>query len=239
MLSRQRAGRGRRWWPRVRLTGEPGVLPAHPLGTLVVVSLLLVAWGGSRRPAGWIVGRFAVTPPQPTEMPMSDRLAEPVMPESPTQVDTGRSLYYFHCMPCHGDRGQGLTDEWRQVWVEDHQNCWGRGCHTGRSELDAFSIPRQVPPVSGSPQALASFQTAEDLFAFLRETQPPQRAGTLSDAEYWALTAFLLHENGRLSPDTPIGPQAAAASVSAGDVVLITLAPLLALFSVLWLRKRQ
>jgi hypothetical protein len=95
-------------------------------------------------------------------------------------------------MPCHGDRGQGLTDEWREVRVEDHQNCWGRGCHTGKSEIDAFYLPRSVPAVSGSPGALGIFRTAEGLFAFLQETQPPQRPGALTEREYWALTAFSL-----------------------------------------------
>lgn len=136
----------------------------------------------------------------------SDRLAEPVLPESPTQVEVGRNLYYFHCMPCHGDRGQGLTDEFRAIWVEDHQNCWGRGCHNGRSELSAFYIPKAVPPVSGTSQALAAFQTPDQLFAFLQATQPPQRPGALSEGEYWALTAFLLHENGRLPEGTRLGP---------------------------------
>lgn len=190
-------------------------------------------WG-----AGRVQARYNVAPPEPTQMPVSDRLAEPVLPDSPTQVDIGRNLYYFHCMPCHGDRGQGLTDEWRQVWVEDHQNCWSSKCHTGRLERGGFYIPRFVPPVSGLPQALSRFQTAEDLFVYIRETQPPQRAGALSDSEYWALTAFLLHENDRLSPDAEIGPGIAGRSVSSSDVILATLVPLLAMFSVLWLGKR-
>jgi hypothetical protein len=141
-------------------------------------------------------------------------------------------------MPCHGDRGQGLTDEWREVWVDDHQNCWSRKCHTGRSELASFYIPRFVPPVTGLPQALSRFQTAEDLFTYIRETQPPQRAGALSDLEYWALAAFLLHESGRLSPGVEIGPGSADRSLSSSDLILATLVPLLAMFSVLWLGKR-
>ena len=166
-------------------------------------------------------------------MPVEDRLAEPVLPESPTQVDIGRNLYYFHCMPCHGDRGQGLTDEFREIWVEDHQNCWGRGCHTGKSELEAFTVPRFIPAVIGSPQALGAFETAEDLFVFLRATQPPQRPGALADSEYWALTSFLLHENGRLLPDGESRP-----AVSSTGLVFATLAPLLALLSVTWLARR-
>ena len=181
----------------------------------------------------------ALSPPLPTQMPELDRLAIPALPESPTQVESGRYLYYFHCMPCHGDRGQGLTDEWREVWVEDHQNCWGRGCHTGRSEIEAFFIPRAVPRVIGPPQALRSFETADDLFLFLQMTQPPQRAGALSDSEYWDLTAFLLHENDRLAPDDQIGPEATSHSATGSDLILTTLLPLLALFLALWLAWRQ
>jgi hypothetical protein len=101
-------------------------------------------------------------------------------------------------MPCHGDKGQGLTDEWREVWVEDHQNCWGRNCHTGNSEMAAFYIPKQVPAVAGAPGTLSGFATARSLYTYLQATQPPQRAGALAPEEYWSLTAFLLHENRRL-----------------------------------------
>jgi hypothetical protein len=146
------------------------------------------------------------------ETPTPDPLAVPVMPESPTQVDVGRNLYYYHCMPCHGDQGQGLTDEWREVWPEDHQNCWGRGCHAGRADDAGFPIPRDVPAVSGSPQAIASFQKADDLFTYLLNAHPPQRPGALQQAEYWALTAFLLHQNDRLPSDGHIGPFAGARS---------------------------
>jgi hypothetical protein len=207
---------------------------ARCLGSLAIAALFLLSWMGSQvlevQGAGAPQTAAAPTP----QMPEEDRLAEPVLPESPTQVDIGRNLYYFHCMPCHGDRGQGLTDEWREVWVEDHQNCWARGCHAGRAELSAFYIPHTIPAVIGSPQALGIFATAEELFAFLRATQPPQRPGALADEEYWALTSFLLHENGRPLPDEGIEPV-----VSSAGLALATLAPLVALFSVTWLARRQ
>lgn len=221
------------------MTGGRRVPSTLDAGSFAFVALFLLPLLGTHLTGGRMPDGVALGPPQPTQMPELDRLAIPVLPESPTQVEAGRYLYYFHCMPCHGDRGQGLTNEWREVWVEDHQNCWGRGCHTGSPEIGAFFIPRFVPPVSGSPQALKAFETADDLFAFLRETQPPQRPGALSDSEYWELTAFLLHENDRLASDTQVGPKALSASVPGSDLILATLLPLLALFSVLWLAKRR
>jgi mono/diheme cytochrome c family protein len=132
---------------------------------------------------------------QPGMTPTPDRLAIPVLPASPAPLDIGRNVYYYNCMPCHGDRGQGLTDEWRAVWVEDHQNCWARGCHGGRVDDEGFTLARKVPAVIGS--GLKRFQTLDELVAFLRDTQPPQRPGALSEADYDAVAVFLMHENGR------------------------------------------
>lgn len=188
------------------------------VGRLVVLPLVLCLPVGGVMMGPLNQARLLAAPPQPpasdTGMAVSDRLAEPVLPETPTQAEIGHNLYYFHCMPCHGDRGQGLTDEFREIWVEDHQNCWGRGCHTGKSELSAFYIPKSVPPVSGTSHALSAFGSADELFTFLQDTQPPQRPGALSEDEYWALTAFLLHENGRLPEGTRLGPG------EGGDMIL-------------------
>lgn len=163
------------------------------------------------------------------ETPTPDPLAPPVMPEAPTQVDVGRNLYYYHCMPCHGDQGQGLTDAWRQVWVEDHQDCWARGCHGGRESDQGFPIPRSVPAVSGSAQAIAHFETAESLFGFLQQAHPPQRPGALAEEECWALTAFLLYKNNRLASDGYVGPGARKRpGLEAGILATITFGVLFA-----------
>ena len=211
---------------------------ARRLGCLVLAAFFLLVWKGSHAGEVWGSGPPTTSEGQTEQLPEVDRLAEPVLPESPTQVDIGRNLYYFHCMPCHGDRGQGLTDEWREVWVEDHQNCWARGCHTGRAELEAFAIPRTIPAVIGPPQALGAFERADDLFDFLRATQPPQRPGALADSEYWALTSFLLHENGRPLPEAGSGVTTSGAPVSSAGLAFATLAPLLAMLSVAWLGRR-
>jgi hypothetical protein len=159
----------------------------------------LLAAGGSPLTASAIQA-------EPTPQPTPDRLAIPVIPENPTQVDQGRLVYYYNCMPCHGDRGQGLTDEFRQLWVEDHRNCWEIGCHGGHLEDEGFPLPQYIPSVSGSPDSLIQFHNAESLYEFLSQNHPPQRPGALDDQEYWAVAAFLWYENGRLGSSESIGP---------------------------------
>jgi hypothetical protein len=100
-------------------------------------------------------------------------------------------------MPCHGDRGQGLTDEWRATWVEDHQNCWARGCHAGRPGDQGYPLPHTIPAVIGSPPILTRFQTPSDLVDYLRRTHPPQRPGALSEADYQNVTNFIWQALGR------------------------------------------
>lgn len=188
-----------------------GIAPFHPLLIGFALALCFPF-------AGVLHGSAAAGAPD-IETPTPDRLAPPVMPESPTQVDIGRDLYYFHCMPCHGDRGQGLTDEWRQVWVEDHQDCWARGCHSGRVEDEGFPLPRFVPPLSGSPEATGDYEDADKLFDFLLHSHPPQRPGALLEDECWALTAFLLYLDGRLPAEGKVGPISIERSQRAAGVL--------------------
>jgi hypothetical protein len=137
---------------------------------------------------------------------MIDRLAEPPLPANPTQLQKGAHLYWLNCAACHGDRGQGLTAEWRAVYVED-ANCWARGCHAGHNGDQGFPIPRMVPVIISSSGDLLPFKTADQLFEFLRTTHPPQNPGFMPDSDYWALTAYLLDKNGRLPAEEVLGPQ--------------------------------
>ncbi len=60
---------------------------------------------------------------QPQITPTVDRLAEPTLPANPSQADLGAVVYWLSCMVCHGDRGQGLTEEWRAVAGQEDMNC--------------------------------------------------------------------------------------------------------------------
>jgi hypothetical protein len=187
---------------------RPSVTPAFRLQRLVSCGYRLLGPG-----AVALLGATAITiqvahaeprplpfdtpPPDPTPYVVPERLVIPELPDSPSPAELGEVAYYFHCMPCHGDFGQGLTEEWREVWVEDHQNCWARGCHAGRPGDEGFPIPRFVPGLIGEPGALSRFPSIQSLEAYLRRTHPPQQPGTLSNEVYQGLTAFLLEANGR------------------------------------------
>jgi len=133
--------------------------------------------------------------PQVTPMPTLDRLAEPTLPASPSQADYGAQLYWLHCMPCHGDKGQGLTDEFRATYPPEDNNCWGRGCHGRNPYEDGFTLPTSVPGLIGSG-ALTKFATVTNLYGFIRAAMPFEDPGVLTEDEYWQVTAFLLRENG-------------------------------------------
>lgn len=158
-------------------------------------SLFLLAWmlWGLAAPA--TNARAQEGTPAPGAGPMPDRLAAPPTVYPPSQADLGAQVFYQVCMACHGDRGQGLTDEWRQVLDPPDQNCWQSGCHASNHPPGGFVFPRYVPSVV-SPGMVARFETARDLHQFLKEKMPWQAPGSRSEDEYWQLTAFLLRENG-------------------------------------------
>jgi hypothetical protein len=135
------------------------------------------------------------TPPPVMPRPTVDRLSAPPTVPSPTQADDGEQLYWLHCQPCHGDVGQGLTDEWRAEYPEDHQNCWQSGCHGDLPYEEGFTLPDTVPAIIGDG-TLKRFQTLGQLYEFTRVTMPFEYPGVLSDEEYLAVIAFLAQENG-------------------------------------------
>jgi cytochrome c len=164
-----------------------------------------------------------------TPEPMEDRMAAPIMPENPTQADLGAQVYYQNCMACHGDRGQGLTDEWRAAWSEGDQNCWQAKCHAANHPPGGFELVRYVPPVVGEG-LLAKFQNAAVLQAFISAQMPWENPGRLTEDESWQVTAFLLRSNGLNQDQEPLGPDNAsevslAAIESQGTVDLPAAAP--------------
>ncbi len=135
--------------------------------------------------------------------PTYDPLVEPPLPEKPTEYELGRNLYWHWCMTCHGDVGQGLTDEFRGIWEEDHQNCWGRGCHAGHPGDMGFPIPTVVPALVNDSH-LDQFASLQDLSSFLKATHPPQSPGILKDEEYHAIALYVFAMNERSLIEVPM-----------------------------------
>lgn len=136
-------------------------------------------------------------------------LVLPTLPPSASQADHGAEVYRLVCQACHGDRGQGLTDEWRASWAPADRNCWQSKCHAANHPPDGFDLPRAAPAIMGQG-TLTKFPTAADLHAFIRTRMPWQQPGSLTDEEYWQLTAYLMRAHGLLPSDTPLTPANAA-----------------------------
>lgn len=134
-----------------------------------------------------------------TAEPTPDRLAAPPTVPAPTQADEGAQLYWLYCQPCHGDKGQGLTDapddDWRSQYPPEEQYCWNSGCHGTSPYEEGFTIPKQIPAVIGEG-SLTRFATLGDMFAFVQTAMPFQMPNSLTDQEYLQVVAFLARENG-------------------------------------------
>jgi cytochrome c len=129
-----------------------------------------------------------------TPMPTPDRLAQPTLPASPSQADKGAQVYWLSCLPCHGDRGQGLTEEFKQTYPAEDRNCWNSGCHGKRPYENGFTLPMTVPAIIGS-RTLQKFPNASVLRSYIFAAMPFWKPASLTEEQSWQVTAFLLREN--------------------------------------------
>jgi hypothetical protein len=159
---------------------------------ILLTALLGVSAFQARTP---IVPQYVVS-----ATPTYDPFVETPLPLNPTELELGQNLYWHWCMPCHGDKGQGLTDEFRGKWEPDHQNCWARGCHTGHRDEEGFPIPTVVPGIVDENH-LSQFSSLQEFASFLKATHPPQSPGVLKDEEYHAIALFVFTMNGRATED--------------------------------------
>src|SRR5262245_32482601 len=143
--------------------------------------------------------------------PIPDRLAEPTLPALPSQSDHGAQVYWLSCLPCHGDKGQGLTDEFRTMYPPEEQYCWNRGCHGEVPYEQGFTIPKKIPALIGQT-ALAKFSDAAQLNSYIRATMPFWKPGSLTEEEAWRVTAFILRQNNLWDGKTELNTS------NAGDV---------------------
>jgi cytochrome c len=142
-----------------------------------------------------------------------ERLAKPTVPANPSQADLGAQDYWLHCLPCHGDWGQGLTLEFRETYPPDEVNCWQSGCHGKRPYENGFTLPTSIPHVIGE-SSLQKFPNAAVLQSYIFAAMPYWKPGSLEQEEVWRITAFLLRENGLLDAREELNAS------NAGEVVV-------------------
>ncbi len=147
--------------------------------------------------------------PQAEVTPTPDRLAEPTLPADPSQADYGAQVYWLSCLPCHGDKGQGLTDEFRKTYPPEEEYCWESGCHGPNPYESGFTLPRKIPAVIG-PNTLGKFADAAQLNAYVRAVMPFWKPGSLTEEDAWRVTAFILRENNLWDDTTELNASNAA-----------------------------
>ena len=161
---------------------------------------------------------------QVTPVPTPDRLAEPTLPATPSQADYGAQVYWLNCSACHGDRAQGLTDEFRELYPEEDRNCWNSHCHGNVTYENGFKIPTAVPQLVG-PGSLTKFPTAANLFGYIRATMPFQKPNSLTTEQYYQVVAFLLRQNALIDAQTDVNDSNAAQIVVSHATPVITSQP--------------
>jgi mono/diheme cytochrome c family protein len=187
-----------------------------------VLQLILLSLGIALLFAGLFfdTGTADTARPQAEATPTSDRLAQPTLPADPSQADHGAQVYWLSCMPCHGDRGQGLTDEFRATYPPEEEYCWESGCHGPNPYESGFSIPKKIPALIGE-STLAKFTDAAQLHAYIRATMPFWKPGSLAEEDAWSVTAYILRQN-RLWSDAADLNESNAASVAIPRLAFLT-----------------
>jgi quinol-cytochrome oxidoreductase complex cytochrome b subunit/mono/diheme cytochrome c family protein len=141
----------------------------------------------------------------------STRLAQPPTVYPPAQADTGAQAYWGMCMSCHGDKGQGLTEDWVNSFPPEEKNCWDAGCHASDAPANSFELPQTGIPALAGAGALSRFPNSFELYRFIIENMPFFRSGTLTSEEAWSLTAYILRMNDRELPNFTLDKTSGAA----------------------------
>jgi quinol-cytochrome oxidoreductase complex cytochrome b subunit len=139
-------------------------------------------------------------PSAPAPTPTFDpaRMAKPLSSSTTTQIEQGSLVYWGVCMACHGDQGQGMTDDWRSAYGLD-ANCWQSQCHGPHHPEEGFEIPRELYfPALANTGSLARFLTAKDMHDFILANMPWWNPASLTADEAWQLTAYVLKMKGVL-----------------------------------------
>jgi mono/diheme cytochrome c family protein len=91
------------------------------------------------------------------------------------------------------------VDAGRDVYLRECVRCHGPIDGQGRT----------APALFGAEPAkkLASFQTSQALYTFIRFGMPQDKPGSLSEEDYWAVLAFVLARNSFIDVNFTVGPE--------------------------------
>ena len=179
-----------------------------PLPIFFIVAILITLGITSWISPGAIVPLQQATPTSPVVnmSPTEDSWIIVDLPANATQLEYGTEVYRLVCKACHGDKGQGLTDDWRAQWAPEDQNCWQSKCHALNHPPDGFYMP-QVPKVLGQP--IRGFNTAMNLYTYIHNYMPWHDRGSMTQKESWSVTAYILKING-VDPGPELNAETAA-----------------------------
>ncbi|NPV77375.1 MAG: hypothetical protein HPY59_13515 [Anaerolineae bacterium] len=143
------------------------------------------------------------------------------LPPDASQAQYGAEIWRLVCSACHGDRGQGLTAEWRSTWGHQDQNCWQSKCHGYNHPPDGFLLPYS-PTVVGD-NVLTHYGTVLDLYDYILRYMPWHDPNSLPEKDIWAVTAHVLALNG-IDPGPELNA-AQAARISLGGPLALARTP--------------
>jgi quinol-cytochrome oxidoreductase complex cytochrome b subunit/mono/diheme cytochrome c family protein len=161
---------------------------------IVILLLMVVLLSAFNVQASPQLQSTATPTAQPTPTFDVQRLEKPVIAaDNSDQLIKGSEIYWGICMACHGDVGQGLTDEWRDAFGTEDRNCWESECHGSDHPPQGFQIPKDklAPAVAGTSK-LTRFSNAQELHDYILANMPWWDPGQLTDEKAWQVTAYIL-----------------------------------------------
>ncbi len=123
----------------------------------------------------------------------------------------GADVYQRDCAGCHGDRGEGLTQN-PGLMGGGALPLYKRDPNTSTNPAFKTTTDRRENTTAGQQDPRKAFKTAQDLFDYVSTQMPlpSSRKGSLKPEEYWAVVNFILIGHGVNVPQGGVNDKNAA-----------------------------